>query len=1076
MNGKTSKIIIVLTLALIASPAFGASWEAHTDFSETWDNPSDPMPNASKNPNGPWAYFDGAGSLLVPSADIPDSGQSGWQVNGSSEGDYGLFRAGWQDHTAGITGHGPSLVKFTVPATVTEPFLEVSGVIQQADWELSRQMTIHISKVGCSPVVDGIATPDRIIRSFGPEYLEVAPGDVIEITLAGDGPDGDGNNTFVSWDVTFTEAAEAQEPEYVFPTPGGQIKIVCWNIEFLGWRTPLRTQAQINMLADRISTFDAAVLALQEITDGSILTDISCQLGSSWQTYHTGADNALLYDEAKVEMLSVEMMDSLSNPPYTNYPGDWWRRPVSGVFRPIGGTKSFRVIGIHCHWNDAAIRAQEGTWLRSKIIELLEDPGETHEIFLIGDFNGNPPSGSPHPQLLIGDELSLLPKENGDVTSTLGIGKIDWFYVTQPVIQKLRKFSTFVIRPEHYGETPVEFEATYSDHLPVFSNIYSVIQNVDGPVENVTKAIRYDYIQHAIIDAQPGDEIVTEPGIYYENINFAGKNITLTSIDPDDPNVVARTVIRADGMDSVVTFAGTENNSCVLIGFTITTNWPEEDFLAHWELDDDSGLTAYDSIGGHDGTLTNFAGDDSQWVPGQVNGALEFDGIDEYVDVVGYKGVTGMDSRTCAAWIKTTGTGAIVSWGDSDISGGWWLFWVEDDGRLRLNCQGGAIVGSTDLRDNNWHHVVAVLKDDGTPDNSEVKLYVDGAEETYSSITSQPIDTTSHSNVTIGASYLHDGTVVVPFIGRIDDVRIYNRRLSENEIKLLAQDYTWYGGGVLGNGTSAEISKCVIKNNAVQNHGGGLFDFDGKIDKCIITGNRAPLGAGGGLAACQGIISNCLIYGNSSKWSGGLNNCDNQIINCTIADNTATVDGGGLSGIDGIIANCIIWGNVPNQFFISTAVPDYSCIQDYSGGGQGNINNDPCFVDAFNADFHLQSQAGRWDPNTESWVTDAVTSPCIDAGNPGCLLGDEPTDMTNLRINMGAYGGTAEASKTPAIWSLLADLTNDGIVNLPDFANQAIDWQNTAAEQPGDLNRNGTVDLNDALLMANDWLHTTTWH
>ena len=77
---------------------------------------------------------------------------------------------------------------------------------------------------------------------------------------------------------------------------------------------------------------------------------------------------------------------------------------------------------------------------------------------------------------------------------------------------------------------------------------------------------------------------------------------------------------------------------------------------------------------------------------------------------------------------------------------------------------------------------------------------------------------------------------------------------------------------------------------------------------------------------------------------------------------------------------------------------------------------------------------------------------------------------------MGAYGGTTEASMPPPGWALLADLTNDGIVNLADFANQAIDWQITADQQPGDLNRNRTVDLYDAILMANDWLNTTSWH
>jgi len=96
--------------------------------------------------------------------------------------------------------------------------------------------------------------------------------------------------------------------------------------------------------------------------------------------------------------------------------------------------------------------------------------------------------------------------------------------------------------------------------------------------------------------------------------------------------------------------------------------------------------------------------------------------------------------------------------------------------------------------------------------------------------------------------------------------------------------------------------------------------------------------------------------------------------------------------------------------------------------GPGNVEVDPCFVDAgywdpngtpddpnddyfVEGDYHLKSQAGRWDPARESWVQDEVTSPCIDAGDPNSPIGEEPFPNGG-RINMGAYGGTAEASKS----------------------------------------------------------------
>jgi hypothetical protein len=77
----------------------------------------------------------------------------------------------------------------------------------------------------------------------------------------------------------------------------------------------------------------------------------------------------------------------------------------------------------------------------------------------------------------------------------------------------------------------------------------------------------------------------------------------------------------------------------------------------------------------------------------------------------------------------------------------------------------------------------------------------------------------------------------------------------------------------------------------------------------------------------------------------------------------------------------------------------------------GNISVDPCFADPDNRDYHLKSQAGRWDPVSQSWLQDDITSPCIDTGNPDIEIGSEPLSNGGI-INMGAYGGTDQASKS----------------------------------------------------------------
>jgi len=76
-------------------------------------------------------------------------------------------------------------------------------------------------------------------------------------------------------------------------------------------------------------------------------------------------------------------------------------------------------------------------------------------------------------------------------------------------------------------------------------------------------------IQRGIDAAKDGDTVIIAQGTYVENINFKGKNITVTSANSLDWNVVANTVIDGNKAGSVVTFVGTEDETCVLSGFTI---------------------------------------------------------------------------------------------------------------------------------------------------------------------------------------------------------------------------------------------------------------------------------------------------------------------------------------------------------------------------------------------------------------------------------------------------------------------------------------------------------------------------
>jgi len=100
---------------------------------------------------------------------------------------------------------------------------------------------------------------------------------------------------------------------------------------------------------------------------------------------------------------------------------------------------------------------------------------------------------------------------------------------------------------------------------PIHVDCNSICALPDGSPE-----CPYPRIQDAIDVAVDGETVMVLPGTYYERINFGGKAITVASMDPLSPSVVAATVIDGDHLGSVVTFTNGEAEDSVLSGFTIT--------------------------------------------------------------------------------------------------------------------------------------------------------------------------------------------------------------------------------------------------------------------------------------------------------------------------------------------------------------------------------------------------------------------------------------------------------------------------------------------------------------------------
>ena len=217
---------------------------------------------------------------------------------------------------------------------------------------------------------------------------------------------------------------------------------------------------------------------------------------------------------------------------------------------------------------------------------------------------------------------------------------------------------------------------------------------------------------------------------------------------------------------------------------TFTDNWLTDSWLtsfrdglkAHWKLDEASGSVARDSTGDYDGTLHS----GPLWRPagGEVNGALEFDGVDDYVSAPFI--LDPADGEFSAfAWVRSGKPGQVVISQTGYPVGANWLCTASPNGSLMTELMasargGSALVSETVITDGNWHHIGFAW------DGSYRTLYVDSAEVAK--------DVKPLSRLKGASGGLHFGAgedlqTAGFFSGLIDDIRIYNKALNAKDIQ-----------------------------------------------------------------------------------------------------------------------------------------------------------------------------------------------------------------------------------------------------------------------------------------------------
>jgi len=306
-------------------------------------------------------------------------------------------------------------------------------------------------------------------------------------------------------------------------------------------------------------------------------------------------------------------------------------------------------------------------------------------------------------------------------------------------------------------------------------------------------------------------------------------------------------------------------------------------------------------------------------------------------------------------------------------------------------------------------------------------------------------------------------------------------------------------GMLIRNSNGTKIKNCILENNiafhsymAAKAAGVYLFlNYNVEFTGCRFIANQVlpPTYHGGAiyLYRYDAAFKNCLFEGNFANRSGGVayvGEGDLTFDNCTFFGNSCGGNGGVffisyMSSPQVDVKHCIFWNNTADLgddvyvLGVGTAggifrygYSDINPAGIYRGGTGGttvvnlggNFYTNPYFADLgfwsgpnwLKGDYHLQSKVGRLDSTTGGWVKDPLHSPCIDAGDPCAPILDEPTPNGDI-INVGFYGGTSEASKSPyCAHHFKADLNDDCYVDFTDFAIFSSEWLSCGIE-PNDF-------------------------
>ena len=414
-----------------------------------------------------------------------------------------------------------------------------------------------------------------------------------------------------------------------------------------------------------------------------------------------------------------------------------------------------------------------------------------------------------------------------------------------------------------------------SDAIQALENEQFTVQKVEVYSETVdidyvisqdpaggTWAVLGSAVTVTVSNGPPPPEAVEVPEVVGMLQTHAEQDLTSVGLTVAIVNAPSETV-PASHVISQNPVAGTQVAVGSAVTLTISTGpgggpgpGPGPDLSApvtYWALDETAGLTAFDSAGSHDGRLYG----NPTWLPqgGMIDGALQFDGVDDYVDCGTFNPSAATGQLTVCLWAKWNGlTGSFQgligkrdTWEDSHMM--WQLEASRDDGMVGFFREGSGRRDGFVLPVGQWVHIAA------TCDGSTARLYLDG-QQVVSGPMTFGYDTAAA--LVFGACEKDGGN---PFNGMLDDVQLYDRVLNAQQIQAVMGLSI---PGLVGHWRLDETQGTIAFDSAGSHDGrlygnpswqpewgmiGGALRFDG-VDDYVDCGTFNPSSATGKLTVC----------------------------------------------------------------------------------------------------------------------------------------------------------------------------------------------------------------------------------